>query len=157
MEESTVCGKAKQELAAQAPKTQTPQWLSGVKAKVRVKVAGGLMALGQSSDWGVVRSHGAIPGDGVISLLFPTCSTCGQQLSPSTWWRFYYPQNDWKLSLRILSIALGEELQGLDFVLWPYCYYLVLLNSLPLFLHFPTSLIKVALWGVPVMVQWKQI
>ena len=47
----------------------------------------------------------------------------------------------------MLSIALEEELKGLDFVLWLNYYYFVLLDFFPLFLHFLTSLIKFILWN----------
>ena len=47
-----------------------------------------------------------------------------------------------------LSIALEEELEVLDFVLWlNYCYF-VLLDCFPLFLYFLTSLITLALWNL---------
>ena len=42
----------------------------------------------------------------------------------------------------MLSVALEEEPKVLDFVLWLNCYYFVLLDCFPLFLHFLTSLIK---------------
>ena len=48
--------------------------------------------------------------------------------------------------LRILSIALEEELNSLNFVEWLNYYYFVLLDCFPLFLYFPISLIKFILW-----------
>ena len=51
-----------------------------------------------------------------------------------------------RIWLRILSIALEEELRVLDFILWPNYYYFVLLDYFSLFLHFLTSLIKFILW-----------
>ena len=46
-----------------------------------------------------------------------------------------------RIWLKILSIALEEELKVLGFVLWLNYYYFVLLDCFPLFLHFLTSLI----------------
>ena len=67
------------------------------------------------------------------------------QLTSSTWWEFWYLQNNSRIWLRILSIALEEELKVLDFVLWLNYYYFVLLDWFSLFLHCFTSLIKFAL------------
>ena len=35
-----------------------------------------------------------------------------------------------------MELVLDEELKALDFVLQPNCYYFVLLDCFPLFLHF---------------------
>ena len=51
-----------------------------------------------------------------------------------------------RIQLRILSIALEEELKVLDFASWLNYYYLVSFDCFPLFLHFLTSLIKLILW-----------
>ena len=45
--------------------------------------------------------------------------------------------------LRILPIALEEEVKVYDFTEWlNYYYYFILLDYIPLFLHFLTSLLK---------------
>ena len=45
--------------------------------------------------------------------------------------------------LRILPIAPQEEVKVFDFIEWlNYYYYFILLDYIPLFLHFFTSLIK---------------
>ena len=61
--------------------------------------------------------------------------------------RVLYLQNNSRIWLRILSIDLKEELKVLDFVLQLNNYYFVLLDCIPLFLYFLTSLIKFALWN----------
>lgn len=53
-----------------------------------------------------------------------------------------------RIWLRILAIALEEELNVLDVVLWLSCDDFVLLDSFPLFQHVPTSLIKFAVWNL---------
>ena len=59
---------------------------------------------------------------------------------------FKYLQNNSRIRLlRMLSVALEEEIKVLDFVLWLNYYYFVLLDCFLLFLHFLTSLIKFAL------------
>ena len=66
-----------------------------------------------------------------------------------TWVRHWvwHLQNQSRTWLRILSMALKEELKVLDFALWPnYCSF-IFLNCFPLFLHFLTSLIEFALWS----------
>ena len=68
------------------------------------------------------------------------------QLTSSTWWESGFCKNSSKLWLRILSIALEEELKVLDSVLW-LNYYFVLLHCFPLFLHLLSSLIKFAFWN----------
>ena len=70
-------------------------------------------------------------------------------VNSSTWWAFQYLQKNSRVWLRMLSMALEEELKVLDFV-WrfDYCYF-VLLNCFYLFQHFLTSLITFALWAKP--------
>ena len=49
--------------------------------------------------------------------------------------------------LRIVSIALEEELKVLDLVEWRKYYYFVLLDFSPFVLYFLTSLVKSTLWN----------
>ena len=49
--------------------------------------------------------------------------------------------------LRILPIALEEEVKVFDFIEWLNYYYFILLDYIPLFLHFLTSLVKFILWN----------
>ena len=48
--------------------------------------------------------------------------------------------------LRILPIALEEEVKVFDFIEWLNYYYFILLDYIPLFLHFLTSLLKATIW-----------
>ena len=66
------------------------------------------------------------------------------QLPSSTWWGFWYLQNNSRMWRRMLSIALEEVL---DFVLWLNYYHFVWLDFFPFFPHFLASLIKFALWN----------
>ena len=52
-----------------------------------------------------------------------------------------------RIWLRTLSIALEEELNLLDFILWLNYYSFVFLEYFHLFLHFLTTLIQFALWN----------
>ena len=70
------------------------------------------------------------------------------QLTSSSWWAFQYLQKNSKIWLRMLSTALEEKLNVLDFV-WSFTYPLFCLAQLFLFQHFLTSLITFALWSKP--------
>ena len=48
--------------------------------------------------------------------------------------------------LRILPIALEEEVKVFDFIEWLNYYYFILLDYIPLFLRFLTSLLKATIW-----------
>ena len=48
--------------------------------------------------------------------------------------------------LRILPIALEEEVKVFDFIEWLNYYYFILLDYIPLFLHFLISLLKATIW-----------
>ena len=63
----------------------------------------------------------------------------GTQLTFPTWWGFSISKTAPRTWLRILSIALEEEIKVLDFVYCLNYYYFVLLDCFPLFLHFLTS------------------
>ena len=55
---------------------------------------------------------------------------------------FWYQKTAPRIQLRILSMALEEELKVLDIVLWLNYVYFVFFDSFPFFLHVVTSLIK---------------
>ena len=65
-----------------------------------------------------------------FQLVWDLHAYVSMQLTSSSWWRFQYLQNNSRMWLRILSIALEEELKVLDFV---ECLYYFLFS---LFLHF---------------------
>ena len=82
---------------------------------VKERVGGCLISFhGHSSDWLVVRQLGV----NIINLLVPVSlgSTCLWANYSSTWWGFQHLQNSSRIWLRVLSIALEEELKVLDFV-----------------------------------------
>ena len=58
------------------------------------------------------------------------------QLTSSTWGEgggeSWFLQNNSRICVRMLSIALEEELSVLDFVLWLSYYYCVLFDYFPL-------------------------
>ena len=57
------------------------------------------------------------------------------QVASAPWQGAQYLENNSKIRLKILSIALEEELKVLDFVLWLNYYYFVLLDCFSLILH----------------------
>ena len=59
--------------------------------------------------------------------------------SASTWKGFEYLQNSSKVWPKILSMALEEELEVLDFVVPLKYYYVVFLDCFLLLLHLLTS------------------
>ena len=70
---------------------------------------------------------------------------CGWHTS-FIWWEFQYLQNSSKdTAQNIISSPWGGT-KVLDLVGWLNCYYFVLLNCFPSFLHFLTSLIQFILW-----------
>ena len=69
------------------------------------------------------------------------------QLTSSSWWAFQYLQKNSRIWLRMLSIALEEELKVLDFEV--LTIVILSCSNVSFLQHFLTSLITFALWSKP--------
>ena len=69
------------------------------------------------------------------------------QLTSSSWWEFQYLQKNSRIWLRMLSIALEEELKVLDFEV--LTIVILPCSNVSFLQHFLTSLITFALWSKP--------
>ena len=69
-------------------------------------------------------------------ILYHCLGSPSMWFTSSSWWGFEFLQNNSRTWLRILSLALEEELKVLCFALWLNSYYFLFLDYFPSFLPF---------------------